>query len=119
MKTGTKRARLQNGNRKSPIPVDIDGTGRLMLPKFVPQALGISGRTELEIEIVGGHAQLSPTAPLPGPTESPASGDTGYADERFFGRFSARQKSSSKNAASENPFPAPNRTITNFSEGTT
>ena len=49
--------------------VSIDRTGRLVIPKFVRQALVIQGCAELEIEVVGGHAQLSPTAPSPGPTE--------------------------------------------------
>ncbi len=47
----------------------IDRAGRLVIPKFVRRALGIQGCAELEIEVVSGHAQLSPTAPSPGPTE--------------------------------------------------
>jgi len=40
--------------------VMVDKVGRLVLPKPVREAIGISGRTSVNIEIVSGTAQISP-----------------------------------------------------------
>lgn len=37
----------------------VDEVGRLVLPKRVREAIGISGRTSVSIEVVSGTAQIS------------------------------------------------------------
>ena len=39
----------------------VDEVGRMVLPKSVREAIGISGRTNVTIEIVSGTAQISPS----------------------------------------------------------
>jgi bifunctional DNA-binding transcriptional regulator/antitoxin component of YhaV-PrlF toxin-antitoxin module len=38
--------------------VSIDAVGRMVLPKLVREAMGISGRGEVAIEVVGDRAEL-------------------------------------------------------------
>ncbi len=41
--------------------VSIDRAGRVVVPKPLREALGISPETPLEIEVVDGHLELSPS----------------------------------------------------------
>jgi bifunctional DNA-binding transcriptional regulator/antitoxin component of YhaV-PrlF toxin-antitoxin module len=40
--------------------VAVDKVGRLVLPKTVRDMIGVSGATTLQIEVVGGMAQITP-----------------------------------------------------------
>ena len=44
----------------------VDEVGRMVLPKAVREAIGISGRTSVNIEIVSGAAQISAIEGRPG-----------------------------------------------------
>ncbi len=39
--------------------VTVDDIGRLVLPKRIREAIGISGRTSLELEVVGSKLQIT------------------------------------------------------------
>lgn len=43
--------------------VSVDKVGRMVLPKSVREAIGISGRMSVNIEIVSGGAQISALEP--------------------------------------------------------
>ena len=49
--------------------VTIDEVGRLVLPKSVREALGIRGRTQVEVEVVGDRVRISIPPPPRGLTE--------------------------------------------------
>lgn len=44
----------------------VDEVGRMVLPKSVREAIGISGRTNVKIEIVSGAAHISAIESRPG-----------------------------------------------------
>ncbi len=45
----------------------VDEVGRMVLPKSVRNAIGISGRTSVNVEVVAGSAQISPLETPAGP----------------------------------------------------
>jgi len=51
------------------VSLSVDEVGRMVLPKPVREALGISGRTRLKLEVVGDVAQLSRAAEGAGPVK--------------------------------------------------
>jgi bifunctional DNA-binding transcriptional regulator/antitoxin component of YhaV-PrlF toxin-antitoxin module len=44
----------------------VDEVGRMVLPKSVREAIGISGRVNVNVEVVAGAAQISVAAPPAG-----------------------------------------------------
>ena len=72
----------------------VDAVGRMVLPKSVREAIGISGRTTVHIEVVSGAAQISALDSRPGAVARrggravytgplPADWDTGEAVSRM------------------------------------
>jgi AbrB family looped-hinge helix DNA binding protein len=51
------------------VSLSVDEVGRIVLPKPVRDALGISGRTRLKLEVVGDVAQISREAGAAGPVK--------------------------------------------------
>lgn len=49
------------------VSLTVDEVGRIVLPKPVREALGISGRARLKVEVVGETAQLSRESSAAGP----------------------------------------------------
>lgn len=49
------------------VSLTVDEVGRIVLPKPVREALGISGRARLKVEVVGETAQLSCESNTAGP----------------------------------------------------
>lgn len=45
----------------------VDEVGRMVLPKSVRDAIGICGRTSVNVEVVAGAAQISPLEARVGP----------------------------------------------------
>jgi bifunctional DNA-binding transcriptional regulator/antitoxin component of YhaV-PrlF toxin-antitoxin module len=45
----------------------VDEVGRMVLPKRIRDAIGISGRTSVSVEVVGGAAQILPLESITGP----------------------------------------------------
>ncbi len=45
--------------------VSMDAVGRLVLPKEIRQAIGISGRTKVMVEVVSSEARISACEPPP------------------------------------------------------
>lgn len=49
------------------VSLSVDEVGRIVLPKPVREALGITGRARLKVEVVGEMAQLSRESAAAGP----------------------------------------------------
>jgi AbrB family looped-hinge helix DNA binding protein len=50
---------------KQEMLVEVNAEGRMTLPAKVREALGISGRSQLALEVVGDQVRLRPTVVIP------------------------------------------------------
>ena len=64
--------------------VSMDAVGRLVLPKEIRQAIGISGRTKVMVEVVSSEARISACEPPPPRNAVPRRGRLVYASTLNF-----------------------------------